>query len=131
MKMNERNHLVIGIGINLENCPNLLSQETTCLINEKIIYRDIGQVLNLFMHYFDKHYAYWSKRGFLKIRRLWLSKAINLNQVVTVDNGVDRISGVFKDIDLNGNMRLQISSGQICSFGAGDVFFTKEEDILG
>jgi BirA family biotin operon repressor/biotin-[acetyl-CoA-carboxylase] ligase len=125
MRFNSRNYLTIGIGVNITSSPNLPDRTTTNLLSEGLVLNDPGELLNAFMVNFDKHFDHWNNQGFLKIRKLWLSKAQNLNQAITVDNGVDRISGIFKDIDLNGNMRLQISSGQICSFGVGDVYFER------
>ena len=37
--------------------------------------------------------------------------------------GKNRVSGTFKDIDLNGAIRIKLASGQIHTIAAGEFFF--------
>ena len=44
-----------------------------------------------------------------------MRRAYNLNKVIIVDDGLRRISGVFKEIDFDGSVRLQLAGGQYCN----------------
>ena len=50
-----------------------------------------------------------------------MRRAYKLNKVITIDDSARRISGIFKDIDLDGAMRLQLASGQYCNIVAGEL----------
>lgn len=119
-------YLIVGVGVNVNNPPQITDYEVTSLIDHINAAQETGVVLDRFMTAFDRYYRRWEKEGFLKLRRLWLSKAYNINKVVTVKIGKNRVSGIFKDIDLNGSMRIRLASGQIYTISAGEVFFAEE-----
>jgi biotin-(acetyl-CoA carboxylase) ligase len=63
---------------------------------------------------FEKYFSRWKQEGFSKIRQYWLKRAYKLGKMVTVNDGNTKISGIFKDIDENGSIRIQLVSGQVC-----------------
>lgn len=125
LRAHDRNYLIVGVGVNIASTPESVTKPVTSLVAGGIKVQESSYFLDVFVNYFDKHFLQWERYGFIKTRKLWLSRAVNINQAITVDNGIDRISGIFKDIDLNGNMKVELASGQVCSFGAGDVLFEK------
>lgn len=123
INLNERNFLIIGVGVNIKVSPNNIEQPTTSLKKEGITTDEPDKLLNLFMNYFEKHFLEWKDKSFIKTRLSWLKRASKLNKIITIDDGKTRISGEFKDIDFNGNLSIRIGSGQIYNFSAGEVFF--------
>ena len=77
---------------------------------------------------FEKLYTQWKlDNNFIKTRKDWMRRAYNLNKVIIVDDGLRRISGVFKEIDFDGSMRLQLAGGQYCNVASGEVLF--QDDV--
>lgn len=122
VKVGAIHHLIIGIGLNVHNHPNDLGRLTTSMsmINNECY--DLGEILDLTISSFEYYYTLWRKKGFSYIRKLWLQKIYNPHETMMVSDGHNRISGVFKDIDLNGAIRLQLASGQIYTLSTGEVF---------
>lgn len=114
--------IVIGFGVNIAETPAALEDIATSLREEGIELNGSEDFLNILMNNFDALYREWiSDQSFIKTRRNWMQHAYNLGKAVTLDDGMRRVSGVFKDIDLDGSIRLQLSSGELCSFASGTV----------
>jgi BirA family biotin operon repressor/biotin-[acetyl-CoA-carboxylase] ligase len=123
VKAVKRNYLVVGIGININNAPLIEGRKITCLkdvIGEEL---DSSYIFDKVLAYFDMYYKKWQSQGFIDIRKNWLKKAHNINNVVTIDSGSNRVSGIFKDIDFSGAIRIKLACGRIYSLHAGEVFF--------
>ena len=45
-----------------------------------------------------------------------------------VDDGNNKITGIFKDIDFSGGIRIKTENGKIHSLSAGQVFFGNDND---
>ncbi len=119
----QRHYLVIGIGINVGSAPQINDRKTNCL--KDIIGHEIetGYVLDKVIAYFDLYYSEWKAKGFIQTRKTWLKRAHNLNSVVTIDSGSNRVSGIFQDIDFSGAIRIKLACGRIYSLNAGEIFF--------
>lgn len=115
------NYIVIGCGVNIMNAPKKLERATS-LKDEGFELKGVDEFLNILMSKFDPLYQEWViENNFKKIRQDWMSRAYNLNKVITVDDGVKRISGIFKEIDFDGSIKLRLVSGQFYNIVAGDV----------
>lgn len=127
----KQNYVVIGVGINVFTMPKNLDQPATSLLDQEIAVDDIGQVLNIFMHFFDKHYNQWLNYGFGPIKRKWLKKAYNLNKVITINDGNNRISGEFIGIDSAGSMQLKTACGKMYVISVGNIeLHVKDSEYL-
>ena len=103
------------------NAPKKLERATS-LKDEGFELKGVDEFLNILMSKFDPLYQEWViENNFKKIRQDWMSRAYNLNKVITVDDGVKRISGIFKEIDFDGSIKLRLVSGQFYNIVAGDV----------
>ena len=122
IKYNNRQYLVIGIGINVNDAPVLQDRKTTSLCEVKL-HASVRDVLDSVMNSFMTYYDLWLNEGFLKIRELWLAQSYALGEMVTFTDGANIIEGTFIDIDANGSIRLKLSSGQIYTNNSGEVFF--------
>ena len=76
-------------------------------------------------HCYVKRLVYWDGKfeqsGFAPIRDAWLGNALFLGQVLTVCHGTKKISGVFRDLGMDGALLLLDDSGNIHHITTGDV----------
>ncbi|WP_375359421.1 biotin--[acetyl-CoA-carboxylase] ligase [Candidatus Tisiphia endosymbiont of Neophilaenus lineatus] len=114
ISINDNNYLIIGVGINVKGSSLNIDQLATNLSDENIEVKDLEYLLELLMINFAKYFSRWKQEGFSKIRQYWLKRAYKLGKTVTVNDGNTKISGIFKDIDENGSIRIQLASGQVC-----------------
>lgn len=123
IKIDNRHHLIIGIGINIANHPSDLDKPATSMRNTGIQDVDVGKMLDLTMSSFEYYRSLWMRKGFDLIRESWLQKVYNPSEIMTVSDGTVKISGVFQDIDSHGAIRLKSVSGEIYTLSAGEVLF--------
>ena len=64
---------------------------------------------------------YIGENNFVVTRQNWIQHAYNLNKPITVHDGCSKISGVFKDISLDGALCLELNTGEDCNIFAGEV----------
>lgn len=117
-----KNYVVIGVGINIMEAPANVTFPATSLYDEGLVLENSDELLDLIMRKFDKLYKRWiADNNFIRTRRDWMRRAYNINKVITIDDGNSRVSGTFKEIDLDGSIRIQLAGGQLYNLAAGDV----------
>ena len=117
-----KNYVVIGMGINIIEAPGNVSFPSTSLYDEGIMLESYDELLDLVMNKFDMLYKRWVEdNNFNRTRKDWMRRAYNINKVITIDDGNRRLSGIFKEIDLDGSICIQLASGQLYNLTAGDV----------
>jgi BirA family biotin operon repressor/biotin-[acetyl-CoA-carboxylase] ligase len=117
------NYLVIGIGINLISSPVNQAYPTTSLKEESVRYDSLNEILHKLMERFNENYKLWQMKGFSDIRTRWIQNAHNLGAKAQIKVMGERISGLFKDIDEEGQMILETESGVIRKVITCDVQF--------
>jgi BirA family biotin operon repressor/biotin-[acetyl-CoA-carboxylase] ligase len=124
--LNGVNYVVIGIGVNTHFIPDVKNADVTSLFNEGIILKNSDCFLSSFMNNFHANYFRWiSDDNFNNIRKEWLKLAYNLNNIVTLDNGISKISGIFKGIDQEGAICIETVEKLLLSFSSGQLTFSK------
>jgi BirA family biotin operon repressor/biotin-[acetyl-CoA-carboxylase] ligase len=121
VKHSYKEYIIIGVGLNVNVTPRGLNRETSSLeqvFNHKF---DVNQILALFMSNFHRYYKKWQMDGFDKLRKLWLSRAHKIGDIITISNDNLRISGAFKDINNQGAIRLKLAGGQISILHEGSI----------
>lgn len=116
----KKNYLIIGVGINLNTCPDGMNRPVTSLSIELLTKLDVNEVLSLFLNYFNHYFSLWARVGFLNIREIWLERAYGLNKSITINDGRNNISGIFKDIGPTGEIKIEVAGGNLLSFLAGE-----------
>ena len=113
--------VVLGIGLNL--VPVELPQAPYPITSLAEHGGHVGRVQALealakqLAHYLDV----WRQDGFAPIRQFWLDHAAGLSQTISVQLPSEKLSGRFIEIDIDGALVLQDSSGQHRRILAGDV----------
>ena len=115
-----------GIGINVNVVPYSVNQPVTRMLDwydrTKI---DIEAVLIKLKEHFEQRLRQ-SKSNFQKILATWRSMAMGLNQKITVEVGNIQVEGIFKDIENDGALRLELHDGTSQIIRAGDVTVVKK-----
>jgi BirA family biotin operon repressor/biotin-[acetyl-CoA-carboxylase] ligase len=96
---------------------------TTSLKEEGVRYGSLNEVLHRLMERFNENYKLWQKKGFSDIRARWIQNAHNLGAKAQIKVMGERISGLFKDIDEEGQMILETESGVLRKVITCDVQF--------
>lgn len=126
INLGQKNYLIIGLGINIKTNPQNIDQLSTNLTTEGgIAGENLIGVLNIFMHHFEQHFLDWQHQGFIKVRLNWLKRAYKLKELITIDDGSTRISGIFQDIDVTGAMMVRDNYGLVHTLSVGEVFFNR------
>jgi BirA family biotin operon repressor/biotin-[acetyl-CoA-carboxylase] ligase len=117
-----KEYIIIGVGVNVKVAPEEIGQKTASLEQICGSRIDVNDVLGLFMSNFHKYYRRWQMDGFAQLRRLWLSRAHKIGEIVTIAHDNLRVSGAFKDINNQGAIRLKLASGQISIMHEGSIY---------
>jgi BirA family biotin operon repressor/biotin-[acetyl-CoA-carboxylase] ligase len=114
-------YLIIGIGLNIEHHPVIQGRNTTSMKALGLACVTPQNMIDLIMQAFEGYYKTWLSKGFMPVRKLWLLRAHKLGSIITANDGKQRISGEFVDIDQMGAIRLKLANGAMHSMSAGEV----------
>jgi len=116
---------ILGIGVNINNkreqFPDELSGSSTSLRIEtgKDIIRE--KFLSTLMFYLEKKYTSLLKKGHKTILQFWRENNDTFGKKVTIYRGTRLIIGLAKDIDENGNLLVQLKSGDVEKVFSGEL----------
>ncbi len=128
INFNSKHYVIIGLGINIMQAPLSLKKTVTSLLNENIKLNHPHEFLNILIDKFDRLYSQWLiGNDFTKTKEYWMKYAYNLNKPITVGNGVNRISGIFRGINSDGSMKLELASGKLCNITNGEVLLNNRK----
>lgn len=113
--------VVIGIGVNIDSHPENTIYPASNLKAEKIT-ANPEILLKIFLDEFSDLYENWRHYGFKATRNLWLQNAFNLNKKITVNLPDKKLSGLFGDLDYNGNLILKLSNQEILKISSGEIY---------
>jgi BirA family transcriptional regulator, biotin operon repressor / biotin---[acetyl-CoA-carboxylase] ligase len=110
------NFVIIGIGINVSSCPESGTRlPATCLYDYTDNLIQISDVMELLITNLDENL----KKDTLDIINEWTLSAYGLDEKISVEQGDNKISGIFKGIDANGWLIIETEEGkrELVSFG--------------
>lgn len=122
MKQNQVEHIVVGVGVNVNQVsfpddfltpPTSLRIVTGQELDRAKLFRDILTSL-------EQNYLFVSSRGFQSILPHWLSRTTMINSRISVSHQGGVVSGVVKGITNDGGLILQTATAEQTLF-AGDV----------
>jgi len=114
------NYLIIGIGVNLICSPKNINYLATSL-KEEGVQHNYDDVLHKIMERFHENYKRWQVEGFSDIRTKWMQNTYNVGKKVFLNIKGEKISGVFKEIDEEGQMIIESESGCLHKVTTCDV----------
>ena len=119
--------LAIGIGVNLAAAPAPETLEAgavrpVSLASETGVAVTPGELLDVLAPAF----AHWDRQfttlGFGPVRTAWLAHAARLGETITARLPAEAVSGVFREVDEQGQLVLSTPRG-LRRIAAGDIFF--------
>ena len=119
--------LIVGSGINIAPVENIESQYTAPIALADIWPDRAGDLphphdlATAFLDRLDVWYGRFCQLGFGSIRDAWLENALFLDKRVVVQCDTKALSGVFRDLGMDGTMLLLDDSGQTLHITTGDV----------
>ncbi|UWI83217.1 biotin--[acetyl-CoA-carboxylase] ligase [Wolbachia endosymbiont of Howardula sp.] len=123
-KKSYSNWIVIGIGINIHDSPiSCVSTSLYEYMNKEDLKISNLILLNKLIINFIKIRKKWLDHGFNIIRNMWLMKALNIEQKISIQLSHKVYEGTFIDIDDKGQLILKIKDSSLMYFNAGELFF--------
>ena len=116
-----QNLLNIGLGININSSPDNVGYKTTNLKKENVNIKP-KELLVYFFQCLKRNEKNYNKKGLNFILKKWKNYSHTKNDKLLVKIGNTRLKCLFKDIDKNGALLLEISDKKIKTVYAGDVF---------
>jgi BirA family transcriptional regulator, biotin operon repressor / biotin---[acetyl-CoA-carboxylase] ligase len=112
--------VIAGAGINVSHAPQNMGRPTASLglapsaVEE--VFRDLAAA-------FQRRLALWDEGlGFPRIREAWLSRALALNEAISVNLNGSAIRGKFLGVDPAGALQLETAPGLVITVTAGDIY---------
>ncbi len=107
-----RQLVAIGVGVNIVAAPVLAEYATARMIDycsPPPPPRDFVETLD---ETFCAWRARWEAEGFAEIRNEWLGRAARLGERIQVRLPAETVEGVFRDLDSEGNLILELPTGR-------------------
>lgn len=115
--------VVVGVGVNLAVAPGDVERPAAALPAAV----DRETALEALLSALDRRCRQWRTGGFAAIRNDWLEKAVGLEQPIIVRLAKETLHGVFRGLDSDGVLLLDVGDGlPPRRIAAGDVFFEGE-----
>jgi|TARA_R110002072_G_scaffold237600_2_gene394957 BirA family biotin operon repressor/biotin-[acetyl-CoA-carboxylase] ligase len=119
----ELDYLVLGCGINIASFPKAANYPATSLRFEGLPASvTVEDLLEAFCRYFLSWTNRWLDEGFAPVREAWLRHAARRNEEIDVRLAKETFSGVYRDIDIDGQLVLELPDGQYRRVASGEVF---------
>jgi len=121
--LKEKAAIIIGIGINVAHAPSQANYAVTSLASSGF-YIKAAPLFNRLAHFWERAFILWDEgQGFEKIRQKWLGFAAGLGHQIHILKQGEIISGIFKTIDVTGQLVIEKDEGEQVIVSAGDVYF--------
>jgi BirA family biotin operon repressor/biotin-[acetyl-CoA-carboxylase] ligase len=115
--------LVLGIGVNIVSHPMDTPYPATDLIAEGAVPLSPQALLERVLAAFAPLYDQWEADGFASLLPAWRRRAAGLGEAIEVRLERETLSGLFKDLEPDGTLRLALADGTERRIAAGDVYF--------
>ncbi|WP_031231531.1 biotin--[acetyl-CoA-carboxylase] ligase [Asticcacaulis sp. YBE204] len=116
--------IVIGIGINVTDAPDLEAYGTTAL---NVITREPHDAIDLLQHFdplFTARLGSWQKDGFEATAQEWLSQAYGRDRICLINHENTPVEGTILGLDGFGALRIEDRHGHIHTVSSGSVTYT-------
>lgn len=121
----------LGIGVNMENAPELTAYPATCFKDFLDPFPNTDEFLQSYLKRFNDVYLMWQEQGFSVLKEDWLKFAHGLGQIATAIAGRDGpVCGQFETITDQGGLVLIDEMGKSHIVSSSEVTFPLAEDYL-
>lgn len=119
--------VVLGMGVNIASHPSDTPYPVTDLQTAGAAPIAPRDLLDRLLAAFAPLYASWEAAGFGAIEPLWRRRAQGIGQDIEVRLQDTALRGVFRDLDQDGALRLQLTDGSERRISAGDIYFPGQD----
>jgi BirA family biotin operon repressor/biotin-[acetyl-CoA-carboxylase] ligase len=121
----QTNHVVIGIGLNLNMTRSELPKAVRATATSVQIELDRAvsrlDVLAELLAQLEAWYERWRRDGFAPIKARWAALSSSVGRRVEVISGAKKLTGLVADLDDDGALVLRLDSGLIRKAASGDM----------
>lgn len=121
-----RDHLAVGIGVNLQHAPGAETVEPGATPPVSLLQSGItltqDALLDSLAEAWEARDSQFRTYGFAPVREAWLSRAARLGETITARTTRDTLTGRFETVDDTGSLVLKTAKGPV-AIPAADVFF--------
>ncbi len=130
---NQHHWLIVGIGINVIDTPDLTDYPTTHLLahiddkdlsGPEPVFTGTGPMTALLAARFSHWRSIYVAEGFAPLRTAWLLRAQGIGGPVTAVLAERTVKGIAMGLDMDGALEIIVDDGQCVKIHAGDVFFS-------
>jgi BirA family biotin operon repressor/biotin-[acetyl-CoA-carboxylase] ligase len=118
----DRQWVVVGVGVNVDNFPHGTEFPATCLKDAGVELVSAKIILSRFIHHFIECYNLWNTKGFSPIRKKWMEVAWGLDKRLCARLPEGNTEGICLGLDATGSLQLKLDNGKKHLVHAGDVF---------
>ncbi len=112
--------VILGIGINVSHAPADTERAAASLGLDPAAVTHVFGALDAA---FERWLASWDEsRGFPAVREEWLSRALAVNETISVNLNGSTIRGRFRGVDPAGALQLETEPGVVITVTAGDIY---------
>lgn len=115
--------IVVGMGVNLAQAPNIPDRKTTCLFDENSRYEAHPEgAMPYLADAFAAELAKWREFGMEALIKRWQAASHPIGTALTIhDPSGDKLAGTYAGLDESGSLLLRMGNGNTRTVHAGDV----------
>ena len=114
--------VVVGIGVNVAEAPEVPDRPTTCIHIENGRNADTAQrVLESLIDPFRQRLSQWRNEPLSATIVEWEERAHAIGSPMIVSDDNERIRGAFDGLGSDGSLRIRLEDGELRSIHAGDI----------
>jgi BirA family transcriptional regulator, biotin operon repressor / biotin---[acetyl-CoA-carboxylase] ligase len=114
--------VVLGIGVNIASHPADTPYPATDLVAAGAKPTTAQALLERLLTAFAPLYDSWERAGFGALLPAWRRRAAGLGEAIEVRLERETLTGIFRDLEPDGTLRLGLSDGTERRIAAGDVY---------
>jgi BirA family biotin operon repressor/biotin-[acetyl-CoA-carboxylase] ligase len=114
--------VVLGIGVNIASHPADTPYPATDLVAAGAAPIDPQALLERLLAAFAPLHAGWERGGFAALLPAWRRRAAGLGETIEVRLERETLTGIFRDLEPDGTLRLGLPDGTERRIAAGDVY---------
>jgi BirA family biotin operon repressor/biotin-[acetyl-CoA-carboxylase] ligase len=111
----------VGIGINITGAPEALKEGATSLAEHGRSGVTRDEVLGALLPTLNREYEKWVESSDHPSLTRWRHRAVLIGERVSVRQEGESIRGIFRDVDEDGRMLLELTSGERLALASGDL----------
>jgi BirA family biotin operon repressor/biotin-[acetyl-CoA-carboxylase] ligase len=112
--------VILGVGINVSFAPPITDRAAATLGLDPSavpqVFASLAAALETWLQWWDEG------RGFPAVRQAWLSRALALNEPISVNLNGAAVRGKFRGVDAGGALQLETEPGVVITVTAGDIY---------